>query len=469
MNYIFIYARDTVLAAFFYDNQIRRFLIQFAKIFSNWSVTFGKDPAGNDILVRVPIMYGDQSRQAATVIANNTASNLPSAPMVTYYISGLEYNQKWTQDPTFVDQMQVRQRYYDEDTGRYETTQGQAFSIQRLMPVPYTLRMNVDFWTTNYNQKLQLIEQLGTLFNPALEIQSTDNFIDWTSLSSVFQDGLTFTSRSIPVGTGNPIDVMTWKFYMPIWLSTPAKLLKMGVIEKIIMSIYKGDALQDMQNDDLLLGTRLKVTPYGYKILLQGNMLQLLPANEPFNPPNTDLYNVDPPPDTALYWSSLLNVYGTIRPGISQIWLENPYMDTDIVGTIVPNPLDDRFLIYNIDPDTLPQNTMSPVSSVINPLVSGPNAGLPGPVPGLRYLIVEPIGAPDNSTVSWGTVVANANDIIQYDGSTGQWFVAFDSQAATTTQFVTNLSTNIQYRYANDMWMKSYEGFYNQGDYSIVI
>jgi len=457
------------LAQFFYDSQIRRFLIQFAKIFSNWSVTFGKDPAGNDILVRVPIMYGDQSRQAATVIANNTASNLPSAPMVTYYISGLEYNQKWTQDPTFVDQMQVRQRYYDEDTGRYETTQGQAFSIQRLMPVPYTLRMNVDFWTTNYNQKLQLIEQLGTLFNPALEIQSTDNFIDWTSLSSVFQDGLTFTSRSIPVGTGNPIDVMTWKFYMPIWLSTPAKLLKMGVIEKIIMSIYKGNALQDMQNDDLLLGTRLKVTPYGYKILLQGNMLQLLPANEPFNPPNTDLYNVDPPPDTALYWSSLLNVYGTIRPGISQIWLENPYMDTDIVGTIVPNPLDDRFLIYNIDPDTLPQNTMSPVSSVINPLVSGPNAGLPGPVPGLRYLIVEPIGAPDNSTVSWGTVVANANDIIQYDGSTGQWFVAFDSQAATTTQFVTNLSTNIQYRYANDMWMKSYEGFYNQGDYSIVI
>ena len=457
------------MAQFFYDSQIRRFLIQFAKIFSNWSVTRGKDPAGNDILVRVPIMYGDQSRQAATVIANNTASNLPSAPMVTYYISGLEYNQKWTQDPTFVDQMQVRQRYYDEDTGRYETTQGQAFSIQRLMPVPYTLRMNVDFWTTNYNQKLQLIEQLGTLFNPALEIQSTDNFIDWTSLSSVFQDGLTFTSRSIPVGTGNPIDVMTWKFYMPIWLSTPAKLLKMGVIEKIIMSIYKGNALQDMQNDDLLLGTRLKVTPYGYKILLQGNMLQLLPANEPFNPPNTDLYNVDPPPDTALYWSSLLNVYGTIRPGISQIWLENPYMDTDIVGTIVPNPLDDRFLIYNIDPDTLPQNTMSPVSSVINPLVSGPNAGLPGPVPGLRYLIVEPIGAPDNSTVSWGTVVANANDIIQYDGSTGQWFVAFDSQAATTTQFVTNLSTNIQYRYANDVWMKSYEGFYNQGDYSIVI
>ena len=416
-------------------------------------------------------MYGDQSRQVATTIANNTASNLPSAPMITYYISGLEYNQKWTTEPTFVDQMQVRQRNYNEDTGNYETIQGQAFSIQRLMPVPYTLRITVDFWTSNYNQKLQLIEQLGTLFNPALEIQSTDNFIDWTSLSSVFQDGLTFSSRTIPMGTANPIDIMTWKFYMPIWLSTPAKLLKMGVIEKIIMSIYQGAALQDMQNDDLLLGTRLKVTPYGYKLLLQGNMLQLLPADEPFNPPNTDLYNVTPP-DTSLYWSSLLNVYGVIRPGISQIWLENPYMDTDIVGTIVPNPIDDRFLIYNIDPDTLPQNTLNPITAVINPQVTGPNAGLPGPVPGIRYLIVEPIGATGSPTVSWGPgFVAHANDIIQYDGNTGQWFVAFDSHAATTPQFVTNLATNIQYRYVQEeqVWRKSYEGWYDQGNYSIVI
>jgi len=78
------------MAQFFYDNQIRRFLVQFAKIFSDWYVTKGKDPNGNDILVRVPIMYGDSSRQASTIIANNSASNLPSAPLITYYISGLE-------------------------------------------------------------------------------------------------------------------------------------------------------------------------------------------------------------------------------------------------------------------------------------------------------------------------------------------------------------------------------------------
>jgi hypothetical protein len=366
--------------------------------------------------------------------------------------------------------MNVRQRAYNAETQSYETTQGQAFTVERLMPVPYTLRISVDFWTTNYNQKLELIEQLGTLFNPALEIQSTDNFIDWTSLSVVYQDGLTFTSRSIPVGTQNPIDVMTWKFYIPIWLSTSAKLKKMGVIEKIIASIYRGHALQDIQDDDLLLGTRQKITPYGYNLLLIGNHLQLLPANQDFYPNNQNL-DLPNPPNTSLYWSSLLNVYGTIRPGISQIWLQNPYMTTEIVGTIVPDPVDDRLLIYNIDADTLPQNTLDPVDSVINPLLTGPNAGLPGPINGRRYLIVENIGDPATSTGAWGNLVANANDIIQYDNVNG-WFVAFDTTAGIdSVEYVTNLTTNVQYRYVpqEGAWMKSWEGWYDQGDYSIVI
>ena len=458
------------MAQFFYDNQIRRFLLQFAKIFSNWQVTKGKDPAGNDILVRVPVMYGDSSRQASTVIANNSASNLPSAPLITYYITALEYDQRRTQDPTFVDAIQVRQRAYNSDTKTFEETQGQAFTVERLMPVPYTLRLTVDFWTTNYNQKLEIIEQLGTLFNPSLEIQSTDNFIDWTSLSVVYQDGLTFTSRTIPIGTNNPIDIMSWKFYIPIWLSTSAKLKKMGVIEKIIATIHTNTAIQDMTDSDLLNGTRQKISPYGYKVLLLGNHLQILPNNTTFDPSNVSL-NTPTPPNTSLYWSSLLDVYGAVRPGISQIWLQNPYMETDIVGTIVPDPVDDRLLIYNIDPDTLPTNTLDPVDSVINPLVTGPNAGLPGPINGKRYLIVEDIGSPGSQTVAWGDLVANANDIIQYNAGLGSWVVSFDSNAAETVEYVTNLTTGIQYRYVplEGVWMKSYEGWYDQGDYSIVI
>lgn len=455
------------MADFFYDAQIRRFLIQFAKIFSNWYVTKGKDPAGNDILVRVPIMYGDSSRQAATIIANNSASNLPTAPLITYYISGFEYNQRWTQDPTFVQKTQVRQRTYNPETQEYETTQGQAFTVERLMPVPYTLRITVDFWTTNYNQKLEILEQLGVLFNPALEIQSNENYLDWTSLSAVFQDGLTFSSRTIPQGTNNPIDIMSWKFYMPVWISTSAKLKKMSVIHKVIASIFDGSTLLDIQNDDLLLGTRQKITPYGYKLLLLGNTLQLLPANETFQPPDSS-FDLPSPPNTSLYWHSFLNVYGTIKPNISQIWLQNPYMESEIVGTIDYDNTDDRLLQYNIDPDTLPVDTLDPIDAIINPLTSGPNAGLPAPVNGARYLIVEDIGG-NASTVAWGNLVAYANDIIEYSSADSEWQVSFNAAETTTVEFVTNLTTNVQYRFTGGVWVKSYEGWYEAGDFSIVI
>ena len=68
-------------------------------------------------------------------------------------------------------------------------------------------------------------------------------------------------------------------------------------------------------------------------------------------------------------------------------------------------------------------------------------------------------------------VNAGANDIIQYNASTGKWFVSFDASESTSVEYVTNLTTSIQYRYVQTegLWMKSYEGWYDQGDYSIVI
>ena len=459
------------MAQYFYDSQIRRFLIQFARVFSDWNVTKGNDPAGNPIIVRVPIQYGDSSHMAATIQANNSSSSMPSAPLITYYITGLEYDQKRTQDPYFLDKVNVRQRSYNASTQTFEQTQGQAFTVERIMPVPYTLRVTVDFWTTNYNQKLELMEQLGVLFNPSMEIQSTDNFIDWTSLSVIYQDGLTFSSRTIPQGSGNPIDIMSWKFYMPIWISSSTKVKKLGIIHKIIASIFQGNALTDMKDDQLLLGTRQKITPYGYKLLMIGNTLQILPSDEPFYPNNNDL-DLPTSPNTSLYWKAFLDVYGTVKPGISQIWLQNPYLSNDIVGTIAFNPEDDRLLIFNVDVDTLPVNTLDAVESVINPEAKGPGVGLPDAVDGQRYLIVEPIGSINNQPSDygvWGGLVANANDIIQYNGNTGNWVVSFDSQNTTTIEFTTNLTTGVQYRYAEGVWMKSFEGWYSDGDFNIVI
>ena len=145
---------------FFYDAQIRRFLLQFTRIFSGFQVMYGNENDGvNDAtLIRVPVRYGDASRNAQTIIQENSRNSLPSTPLMTFYITGLDYEQSRMQEPYFVGKLNVRQRTYNPALETYESTQNTALTVERLMPVPFKLTIQLDIWTSNTNQKLQLLE-----------------------------------------------------------------------------------------------------------------------------------------------------------------------------------------------------------------------------------------------------------------------------------------------------------------------
>jgi hypothetical protein len=468
---------------FFYDQQIRRFLLQFARIFSNFDVEYGTNQFGQgpdseqDTLVRVPVRYGDSSRQAQTIIQNNSANDMPSTPLMTFYITDLKYDRPRMQEPYFISKIAVRQRTYDPDTETYETTQGNAFTIERLMPVPYELTINLDIWTSNTNQKFQILEQILTLFNPSLEIQSTDNYIDWTSLTVLYLKDTRWSSRSIPIGTDNPIDVATLSFTLPIWITPPAKVKKLGVIERIIASVYdaQGDLNNAITNSDLLLGTRQRFTPFGYQVLLIDNKLQALRPQQVIDEPNASLTPPDSPPSNLL-WHSVVGMYGTLRPGISYISLDQPD-GTEVTGTVAYDPTDDRFLLFTVDEGTVPPNTLDPVNAVIDPLISGPGSGLPAPAAGQRYLLTQDTGSYTNPGTTnpdaWvGTsgqpLVARRNDIIIYDGT--RWQIYFDSGSSPDNiQYVTNITTEIQYRWTGTAWVKSYQGLYAGGMWSLTL
>jgi hypothetical protein len=427
-------------------------------------------------LLRVPVRYGDASRNAQTIIQENSRNSLPSTPLMTFYITGLDYEQSRMQDPYFVSRINVRQRTYDSATETYETTQGNAFSIERLMPVPFKLTINLDIWTSNTNQKLQLLEQVLTLFNPSLEIQSTDNYIDWTSLSVMYLDRTQWSSRTIPIGTDNPIDVASLTFSMPIWISPPAKVLKLGVIERVIASMYdaQGDLNNAIDNEDLLMGTRQVITPFSWATVLIGNKLQCLQQQDAAQEPDND--SVAPPeivPDSNLLWPAVIDLYGSLRPGISQIRLIQPD-ETEVVGTVALDPNDDRFLLFDVDIDTTPQNTLEPINAIINPLATGPRPE-DSVLQGVRYLLTEDTGSLDNPVpaADWTGangrgLVAQANDIIEY--SNNYWRVVFRASTETNnTQYVTNITTGIQYRWTGEAWVKSYQGVYPGGTWRIVL
>ena len=524
---------------FFYDGQIRRFIIQFIRMVSNFQVEFGKDRNGNITLQRVPVIYGDSSKQAAQIIRGNSENTLNTVPAMAVYISDLKYSRDRVQDPTYIGKLHLRERTYNAETGEYEYTQGDAFTVERLMPVPYELTLKLDVWTSNTEQKLQLIEQLNLMFNPAMEIQSTDNYIDWTSLTYVRLDDVNWSTRSIPVGTETPIDVATLTFNLPIWLSSPAKVKKLGVIQKIIASVYDSNGnLSDAIYDESQLISRQYLTPMGYGIILLNNQLELVKTSEPVYEPigeqivkklsanatsttsitvSSGMYikpgmwvsgagvsddcvvvSVDGKsitvssnisantgsrisftevqvktgtPDT---WRSLINVYGSLNAGISQIRLTSDDGVTEIVGTVAYHPANDSLMLFTPDSDTLPADTVDPIDAIIDPDRSRPSADLSDPVTGTRYLIISDYVTPAGAqpTYNWigsdnEPLTAYANDIIEYNGS--HWEVVFDSRNETNINYVTNLTTGVQYKWNRTSWVKSYEGFYRAGEWAIVL
>lgn len=457
------------LQEFFYDDQIRRFLLQFTRIFSNFQVEYGRSDTGAATLVRVPVRYGDASRQAAAIMSENSANKMPNSPMMTFHITALDYDRPRMQEPNFVDKKTFRQRAWDSSSQAYEKTQGTAFTVERLMPVPYLLKIQLDIWTTNTTQKLQILEQILTLFNPSLEIQSTDNYIDWTSLSVLELTSNQWSSRSIPQGTESAIDISSLTFDIPIFISPPAKVTKMGVIHKVISSAFdaNGDAQSALTNDDLLLGTRQKITPFGYQTILIGNQLQII-SDKAVDPAQGTL-NASVSQASNILWKDLVNVYGALRPGISQIKLVIPGTSSEVSGTVAYHPTDDRFLLFTVDADSVPTNTLTAVTKVIDPTVSGPGAGLSAAASGQRYLLLDAIGSATNTDAAdaWGSLVASANDIIEYNGSA--WTVSTDASATSDQQFVTNSTTSIQYKWNGTTWTKSYQGLFTGGEWSLVI
>jgi hypothetical protein len=460
----------------FYEGQIRKFLTQFIRVLSNFSVETGKGRDDQVTLRAVPVVYGDPTRQVSNIIRNNSENALQYAPRIAAYVRELNYDRERMQNPYHIEKQHLKERGVDSD-GNYTDQLGAGYTIEKVMPSPFRLEVTADIWSSNTDQKLQILEQILYLFNPDFEIQKSDNYIDWTSLSYVELTNISFSSRTIPVGADTEIDVASLSFSMPIWLSPPVKVKKLGVVQKIIMSVYDDDGGMAKGLIDGSLISRSFITPNNFGLLVSGNQLRLLgttgvnvkSGGDGFHTGAKDPGLADPFETfgPAVNWKILLEQYGVVTNGTSQIRLTQPN-GNEIIGTIATTTLDDTILLYSIDEDTIPANSLTAVKKIINPATFVP----PGPVNGDRYLIINDVGDSTASVQSatWGALIANIGDIIEYNSTSSKWLKVFDASDPDSTQhYVTNLNTGIQYRFNGTEWVKSYEGVYTQGNWSIVI
>lgn len=518
---------------YFYDAQIRKILVQLVRCFSGFKVS-----DINNKLTTVPVMMTGVNSQVASLIKSNSPENmLSSAPSIRLMIDSLKTDPKRYADPTFVEKKHIRERAEIlDDNGNvigYGGSQGSGYTIERVMPVPYTLGVKLSILCQNQMQKLELLEQILSIFyNQALELQTTDNFLDWSALTVIYLEDITYNSgRPVPVGTSDDLDTAEITLTVPFWLSLPGKVSKLSVIQSIYMNL-----MDESINPFFVQSV---ATVGNFNVLLENGVLTILNPNiavQSLPEDSGTLYSQDGNQTWLTYFES---VGGKFTAGSSQVFLK---METglEIVGTLSFSDIeDDSRLLVNFDKDTLIGNTLLTsihypvgngyIDAIINPQNVGRDAANKGFNPlaviaGSRYLLIDDIGTtgfqipvlidnPDygkidkngklptdrgylipkklekvdhignviyetklnnDSSDAWKNTdgsdfVALKDDIIEWSGN--HWEVILRPSTETQDVYITNSRTGFQYMWShmNQEWAKSIDRVYHAGEWRMVL
>lgn len=433
---------------YWYDGQVRRFLEQIVRAVSGFQWRTGWRNGAPGELRQVPVISGQRDRHVANIMRNNSENTLLGVPLISVSLTGITGSRDRVGPQTHVDTVQVHERKFDPVTGQYTGESGNRYTVERLYPRPFEMTVQIDIWTSNEDQKHQLMEQILTVLYPDIELQNSDNGLDWTAKTRMDVEEINYSSRSIPIGTESDIDIMTITCKIPFWLNPPAKVKYQRIIEQVVTNVFEGET-----GDEVIAGHILArdiVTPGNHCVRVDRGSIYLLGSKGGEHDSNGDVYR----------WDDLFSQYGDLRPTISTLRLKRGgdiESELDIIGTIQIDPSQPNKLIWQIDWDTLPANWTTVNGVVSNPMATAPGYGLPAPTTGTRYLLLDDV----SHSSAWGGLSASANDIVAYDGSA--WTVIFDASTMPSERYIVNLHSGSQLRWTGEEWVLAIDGNYGPG------
>lgn len=273
-------ATGIVPKAYYYDKQLRKYILQFMAIFSGLQVSVGRrktddvvinrDCEGNETtepvvleeaLISVPIHYGGKDRVVAAILAENTQNKPLRLPLMSAYARGIDFNAQ------FATGLQTSRRQSYLPTGGIIPDDVEV--VRQLKPVPYKLTMELAVYASNTDQHFQIMEQILMLFDPQMQIQTTDALFDWTKITHVKLESVNF-DQNYPSGTDPRIIQSTLTFSMPVWLSAPADVRK-EFVEKIYARI---GAVSDLSSSEQIIA-ELDAQEIEYSLLWDVNNLTI--------------------------------------------------------------------------------------------------------------------------------------------------------------------------------------------------
>lgn len=440
---------------YWYDGQFKNVLSQFLRIFSEIKYKTGVNRTGGRELLPVHCQVGSQSRLIGAIQRKNSENVALYAPMISAWIQNVNVARNRTQNPVGISRIQVNEKKFDYENGHYVNEEGSKYTLERLQPVPYDITMQVDIWTTNEDMKLQILEQILLIFNPALAMQKNQNPLDWTNHLDVELTDINYSSRNVPVGDDIAMEVTTLTFKIDhFYLNPPAKLLKQETIQNIFTNVgfdqpaneiivWKADeyfqTTQTYKNLSLeVIGDELKISSFDGDV----TWLDLFSALEQEFEPN--MFHVRLMPN----YKNVTFTTDDVLIRIDSISKTDP---TLAIGTVNKN--------------TLPSTSVAPIDGVLNPRQLYPNGGLDY-VAGTRYFISEDIIP---NTVAWGSLEAKAGSIIQCSEDGVNWLVSYDSTSDKTGWVVRNKEDGELYvNVDTNLLISVYQGTYRPASWRMV-
>lgn len=187
----------------------------------------GKGECDEPEYMTVPITVGSRDRVVAAIQSGNTQNKPFSLPIMAATISSISLAPERRKGVNTVDR-----RIFLPAGGIYPDD---LRTVVRVMPIPYTMGTELSIYASNTQQLHQILEQLLMIFDPSIQIQTSDAAFDWTKISTVELTGVN-NEENFPPGGDRRVLMWTLTFDMPIYISAPIDI-KDEMVRKIIIQL----------------------------------------------------------------------------------------------------------------------------------------------------------------------------------------------------------------------------------------
>lgn len=242
--------------AYHYDEQFRKLLVQFLAVFTGIQVHSGATNELEERLINVQVKSGSSDRVVAAIKSAHTQNSPMRLPIIAGHISNISIDSS-----LYHGTRTERTTPYFPSGGTFPDD---IRTVTQQLPVPYMLDFELTIWSSSQEQEFEILEQILILFDPTLEIHTSDELFDWRRLHTL---KLVNQSKddAIP-GTDRRVLRSTLSFQSPIHLAVPAQVrdniikeirLRVGAVANIFPV---EDALSQLDQDGIEYDTIAKLS-----------------------------------------------------------------------------------------------------------------------------------------------------------------------------------------------------------------